>query len=112
MDLIKSYLVSKENVLIQLKTPALPCVAVMLSLPIPSVFTDHNLERNEDLGCHNFCDNLLEVKGFSLLYSGQTLLTGRDLLHVYNRRKASLWGGWTVSCSPCECLFLRENLEQ
>jgi len=86
MDLIKSYLVSKENVLIQLKPPVLPWFEVLLSLPIPSVFTDHNLGRNEDLGCHNFCEHTLEVKGFSLLYSRQTLLTGRDLLRVYNHR--------------------------
>lgn len=102
MDQIKLYHVSKENALVQLKPSALPCVAVMLSLPIPSVFTDHNLQINEDFWCHNF-ENILEVKGFSLLYSWQMLLTGRDLLNVYHYKVPALEGfplGWM------DCLML------
>lgn len=110
MDLIKSYLVSKENVLIQLKPPALPCVALMLFLLIPSVFTDHNLERNEVLGCHTSYESILEVNSFILLYFNQTLLAGKDLLYVYNHRiseQESFPPVWTdcLLCLPCECVF-------
>lgn len=101
MDPIKSYLVSNENVLIQLKPPVLPCASITYPLLIPSVFTVHNLEKNEDLGCHNFCENILEVKTFDLLYSRQTfcMFTTTQFPH----RKASLWRGWAVSFSPCKC---------
>lgn len=101
MDQIKSYHVSKENTLIQLKPSVLPVLQSCCLYQFP-VSTDHNLEMNENFRHHNFFENFLEVKGFSLLYSWQMLLTRRDLLNVYCYKVPALEGfplGWTVSCS-------------
>lgn len=120
MDQIKSYHVSKENTLIQLKPSVFPVLQSCCLYQFP-VSTDHNLEMNENFRHRNFFENILEVKDFSLK-GFQFAVFLADVTYGERSFECLLLQGTCTGrlprgmdglshAQPCECMSFRDNLE-